>query len=209
MAILEITSALLEILRWIWPFIVSAIMIILIDYFRKPRIEIRYKDEPISKDPRRWVHVFVVNKPLQIISRYTAMECRGKVVYTHLQTGETKGPFENKWASRVNPIRVELDSSNRPVVLVDETLIQQAKVENIPPGAERGLDIAVKFNGENEAYIWTPESYYNRKNPKYELKQGEYRVKVRIEAPGLCPVEKTFILENRGNKASGLRLREA
>lgn len=93
--------------------------------------------------------------------------------------------------------------------LVDETLIQQAKVETIPLGAERALDIAVKFDGEDEAYVWTPESYYNRKNIAYELKQGEYRVKVRIEVPGLSPVEKSFILENKGNKAGDLRLREA
>ena len=204
----ETASALLEILRWVWPFAVSAITIILIDYLRRPCIEIRYRDEPITQDPRRWVHVFIGNKPLWGIRRHTAMECRSKVTYTHMQTGETRGPFETKWASRVNPIRVELDSSNRPVPLVDETLIQQAKLEAIPPGAERALDIAVKFDGEDEAYIWTPESYYGRKNPKYELKQGKYRVKVRIEAPGLSPREKSFILENKGDKASGLRLRE-
>ena len=209
MEVSETVSKLVEIFRWIWPFIVSLIMLFLIEYLRRPCIEIMYRDEPVTQHPLRWVHVFVTNKPLRFISRYTAMECCGKVTYINLQTGEVKGPFENKWASKPNPIRIDLDPYGKPTFLVDETLIPQAKVENIPSGAVRPLDIAVKFDGDDKAYIWTPESLYNPKDPKYELKEGEYEVRVRIEAPNLTPVEKVFILENKGTKVSGLRLREA
>jgi hypothetical protein len=37
--------------------------------------------------------------------------------------------------------------------------------------------------------------------------EGTYRVNVRIESPGIDAVEKEFILENKGDKAAGLRLK--
>lgn len=195
---------------WIWPFIVSVIMFLVIDLLRKPSLDIICKDEPVSEDPRRWVHVFVVNKGAKWIIKHTAVECRGKVTYTKLsllKTEISKGPFEAKWA-RVNLVQIQLDSEDKPVPIVDDRLIAEAKVEEIPPGVERALDVAVKFNGEKEAYVWTPESYHHRKNPDYVLDEGRYKVKVRIEYAGGTG-EKEFILENFGDTASGLTLRKA
>jgi hypothetical protein len=186
-------------------------MFLLIDFLRKPTLDIICKDEPVSVHPTRWVHVFVVNKAARWIIKHTAVECRGRVTYTKLSLvkGEiSKGPFETKWA-RKNPVQMQLDSEDKPVPVVDDRLIEEAKVEEIPPGVERALDIAVKFDGVKEAYVWTPESYYSRKNLDYVLDEGTWRVKVRIEYAGRTSGEKEFILENFGDRASGLTLRKA
>jgi hypothetical protein len=82
-----------------------------------------------------------------------------------------------------------------------------ASIETIAPGVEpKGLDIAVKFDGEANAWIWTPESYYKYDREEFRLEEGRYRVHVRIESPTADVVEKDFILENKGTKATGLTL---
>jgi hypothetical protein len=202
---------LVEALRWGWPIIVAVVIFILVEWLRKPSLEIQFKDEPATKDARRWVHVFVYNRPRRFIMRSPAAECRSKVTYTNLETGETKGPIETKWASKPGPVSIELGSSGRPVgYSIDERTLALSRIETIPAAAEpKGLDIAVKFDGETDAWIWTPESYYGHKKLEYRLTEGTYKIRVRIESPGIDPVEDEFILENKGDKAAGLKLTPA
>ncbi len=64
----------------------------------------------------------------------------------------------------------------------------------------------MKFDEQTDAWIWTPESYYKYDREEYRLEEGRYRVQVRIESPTADAVEREFILENRGSKATGLTL---
>jgi len=204
-------DSLIETFRWVWPLLVALGMIVVTDRLRKPSLEIQYRDEPVSQDSRRWVHVFVYNRPRKLIARTPANECKGRVTYINLDSGERKGPVETKWASRPGPVNTELNAKWVPVgYLIDDSTLVESKTESIAPGAEpKGLDIAVKFDGETDAWIWTPWSYYGHKKPEYRLMEGTYRVKVRIESPGISPVEDEFILVNKGDKAAGLRLMPA
>jgi len=125
------------------------------------------------------------------------------------QWSDTKGPLETKWASRPGPVSTELDASWEPIgYSLDDTALVLSKIEAIAPGAEpKGLDIAVKFDGETDAWIWMPESYYGHKKPEYRLTEGTYKVRVRIESPGIDPVENEFVLQSKGTRAADLTLK--
>lgn len=152
-------------LVWIWPFIVAIVMIAVADKLRKPSLEIQFREEPVTAERRRWVHIFVYNNPLRLIARNHAAECKGRVTYTSLETNQTKGPFYTSWASTPTPETIQFDSSGKPVGhMIAATAVALRYIGTIAPGAEpKALDIAVKFDGEADAWIWTPESYYNYK----------------------------------------------
>jgi hypothetical protein len=106
------------------------------------------------------------------------------------------------------PESIEYDGSGRPVGhSLAASAVAARHVESIVPSAKaKGLDIAAKFDGETDAWIWAPESYYGYKKPEYQLVEGTWRVEVKIESPGADLAEDVFILVNRGDKASGLIL---
>jgi len=208
---LQVPQWLAEAFRWSSSVIGSLAVLAIADRCRKPSLRIQYRPEPISKDPRRWVHVDVCNKPSSFLTRSPAFECIGSVTYTSLDGIDVKGPRETKWESRPEPESLQYDAEGKPVGRsIEIGTLQLLKVETIHPGGRpKGLDIAVKFDGENDAWIWTPESYVRYNRPECQLKEGIYRVKVRIESPGIGPVEEEFMLENKGDKAAGLRLMPA
>ena len=94
--------------------------------------------------------------------------------------------------------------------LPDETKVEQAKREDIPGGAGRMLDIAVKYDGDAECYVHTPENFFapGMKPPNHRLNSRQYEVIVSVESENGAQATSTFMLENLGNRASDLILRE-
>jgi len=205
---LQVPQWLAEIFRWSSSIIVSLAILAFADRHRKPSLQIQYRHEPVSQDPRRWVHVDVCNKPSPFLTRSPAFECRGRVTYTSLDGDDVKGPLETKWESKLVAESVQYDAKGKPVGRsIEYGTLELMKVETIRPGGRpKGLDIAVKLDGETDAWIWTPESYKGYNKPEYRLREGIYRVEVEIESPGIDPVKGEFVLENKGDKAAGLRL---
>jgi hypothetical protein len=58
---------------------------------------------------------------------------------------------------------------------------------DVPPGETQRLDVAARFDAEDECYGWNNESYFSDpiwRNPEWRLNAGRYLVKVTIISAG-------------------------
>jgi hypothetical protein len=79
---------------------------------------------------------------------------------------------------------------------------------DVYPGEETLLDIAVRFEDEENCYGWNNDSYFfNWRNPNWRLTQDRYLVKVVITSSGQRCVGK-FRMINNVNSYSDFRVTE-
>jgi hypothetical protein len=58
---------------------------------------------------------------------------------------------------------------------------------DVPPGEAQRLDVAARFDAEDECYGWNNESYFSDpvwRNPDWRLNSGRYLVRVTIVSTG-------------------------
>lgn len=91
----------------------------------------------------------------------------------------------------------------------DDTKIPQSRVIDISPGeAGQSVGIAIKTDGQLEAYGFASESYFfpMLSKPEWKLPHDEYDVEVVAEAGGLRSEVTRFVLRNSGSSYTGLSL---
>ncbi len=176
----------------------------------KPSLEIlAANDEHAPGHPIKYVHVIVRNKDRRFLFRQTAVNCNSEVTFTEASSGRSFGPFRTKWASRPNPVVPTIDpSSHKAVLLPDETKIDQAGHEDIPSGSGRGLDIAVKIEGDTQCYAHSPENFFdpNYRPQTHRLDGTKYSVMVVVRSENKAKAQRAFMLSNIGCSASDLSL---
>ena len=195
-------------------------MTIFLWYFTKPSIEISVVEEIAGKNDK-YLHVKVSNKGrFLFINRETAYETKGELFFTEINTNRTSKIYFPKWASKPNPLSpVVVPSivsvSGRPTANIrysfDETKIENSKIEDIYSGSYKLLDIAIKFSGESEFYVMTPENFKDRnfKPSDCKFKGEKYLINVDIESENGAHCSRNFVLENRDNTLEGFLLKNS
>ena len=177
---------------------------------QRPRIqiEIQQDEKPNLQFGAKFIHLLVRNKSLGILGGGTATHCKGTIRVD--KPGKTE--FVTKWATRRDPISVQY-LPNGNATTIDLVGIEESKYENIFPGETKPLDVALKWNGEDNCYIHEPENFLpkfsNRKNPDDLIGKGEFDCTVTIE----CSNNKTkkshnFKLVNKGSSFEDFKLCE-
>ncbi len=182
---------------------------ILLDRITQPSLDILQFDDMVGHG-RKFVHVLVRNKPRKLLFRETAINCQPQVTYVDADNNSTIGPFSTKWASQPNPISPAIDpQTHQFVYLPDETKIDQARREDIPAGASRTLDVALKISGDAECYVHTPMNFLTQDHrpQDHRLNGNRYRVDVVVTSENGARAQRQFILENTGTNPDGLTLR--
>lgn len=176
--------------------IISIITTLFIDYLRKPKLDLtiappsdrQYSNRPASAV--RFLGVMVRNKPLpkylQLLSRNVAQYCHGDISFHHLDGQNIFGrTMEGRWSSSPEPAYLQLKFNENIIQISDPSKI--TTLIDIPPGEEKWIDIAAKFDDENDCFGWNNQSYFSEplwRNSDWKLERGRYLVSVKIISAG-------------------------
>lgn len=183
---------------------------------KRPALRIERADDANAHDrtpPFRIVHIKVINEPLsgrlgRWLLRNVATSCKVDITFRS-RSGNGTVAIPGRWSGAPEPFSYVPTSGGGTGVLFDPTKLPQSTRFDLSPDTDgEVLGIAIKTDGDPEAYAFTSESYRardTRRLPELKLPDEEYDVVVTARAGGLRTTE-TFTLRNRGTAFTGLQL---
>jgi hypothetical protein len=126
---------------------------------------------------------------LRWLSRSAALQCEAEITFLHV--GDRQDVFgkamPGRWTGWPEPLALQGEFSGQPIALVNPYyLAPEYRRIDIYSGVPRLLDIAVRFDDDEECYGWTTANYNSQppwKNPEWRLAAKNYLVKIDIWAP--------------------------
>lgn len=189
----------------------SLLVGIAIEYQRKPKLSVEVEDPPTDRvypnapaSDARFVRVVVRNRAmpgvLRWLGRSPAQQCMGYVQFHHLDDGAPvfARPMPARWAGADEPVSHQVLPSGQVAQLFDVARYNAAVRRDCYPGIPEPLDVAVRFDSDDDCYGWSNENYLPGKgwrNPDFKLPRGRYLVTVTIRSSGE-DVFSVFKLEN-------------
>jgi hypothetical protein len=189
----------------------SILASIAIEYQRKPKLQFMIESPPLDRTHQpgapvthsRFLRVYVLNKPMPKrfgwLGRSAAYQCTGDVQFHHLDDGAAvlSRAMPVRWAGSEEPISYQALPGG-VAALFDPAKYNAAFRRDCFPGTPELVDIAARFDNDEDCFGWSNESYLPEKgwrNPEFRLPKGGYLVKVTIRSSGdrICDV---FKLEN-------------
>lgn len=179
--------------------IVAILVTITVENLRKPKLEIRiatpldvrYPKHPASEV--RFLRLELGNKRLprlaRWLSRNAAMQCYGTITFYHLDGQNVFGrSMPIRWSGSPEPVYPSLfiDGKQRGFLL-DRARLASSQRMDVYPGETELLDVAGRFDNEDDCYGWSNESYFSDpiwRNPNWKLPKGRYLLKVGITSAG-------------------------
>jgi hypothetical protein len=160
----------------------------------------------VSNDPQGWLDRWMASPALQ---------CRAVITFHDVSDGKEMfgRSMQGRWAGSPQPTSIPV--VNRTTQAVDFFILDPGKMVvesriDIYPGFSEPLDIAVRFQGDEDCYGWNNETYFKQpvgKNPDWKLGHNRFLVKVVVTSLGQrC--EGVFRLINNVPQSS-FRLEEA
>ena len=188
----------------------SLLLSIFIENQRKPNLYFKIEDPPIDRiypsSPAknvRFVRVQLWNRAmpdwLRWLGRNAAQHCNGEIQFHHTKDGSPifSKPMPLRWAGADEPISHQIVDGS-VVQLFDPAKYNAASRRNCYPGSKETIDIAARFDNDDECYGWSNENYLpgrGWRNKDRELPKGKYLVSVLILSAGE-KVLGVFALEN-------------
>lgn len=201
----------------VWGTLLGALLSIAITVFfetlRKPSLTMELRnDKPADfsdvekpADKGKWLYAELRNNALPpiwkfFVSRNAALQCHGLISFHHLDGTNVFGrPMTARW--RVSPLPAATEFALKDGNLYPQINYQYYEISNRPdifPGEiePSSINIASRFDEEEECYGWTNESFAkNWRHPLWKLPNGRYLVHVVIISAGE-KIEKNFRLIN-------------
>jgi hypothetical protein len=202
--------------------LITLFIAIWFEYLKKPRlylsisdyIDIDYTNKNKPANRARFLRINLKNKiPLKIffwVLRNPASQCHGHITFLDLNNQEI---FPGKkmffrWPNTPEPEVKYIHYKgidNHPII--DYNSIFPYLKRDIQSGGFEEIDVAAKFNDEDECYGWSNESYNLQhiwRPPQWKLQRGKYLIKVTVYS-STVKIEKTFKLINDSD-LNGFRL---
>lgn len=201
----------LTILEVVLGAVIAIAITILVEALRKPSLDLRiaeptdraYQNRPAAEV--RFLHLRLVNKPLprwcRWMLREPALQCHGWISFHYL---DGQRVFDRtmpiRWAGSPEPTTTAfiVEAGDSRVRVIDPTRITLESRIDVQPDESELLDVAAKFDHEEECYGWSNESYFSDpvwRNPRWALPNERYLVKVQVQTAGQS-VTKLFRLVN-------------
>jgi len=178
--------------------IVAILTTIFIERLRKPKLQFRialphdreYQGRPARQ--ARFLGLELVNKPLPCwakwMARNAAIQAHGIITFHHLDGQNIFGRAMNiRWSGSAEPIAMSVEIDGNKISIVDPTKFTLTPRMDIYPGEAERLDVAARFDQEDEYYGWSNENYFFRplwRDPDWKLPSGRYLVKVTVISAG-------------------------
>ncbi len=189
----------------------SLILSIFIENQRKPDLFYAIEDPPLDRTYEsapaanvRFVRVRLWNRAtpkwLNWLGRNAALHCNGDIQFHHLEDGSPifSKPMPLRWSGADEPVSHQLLPDGQLVQLFDPAKYNAATRRNCYPGTKETIDIAARFDNDEECYGWSNENYLPGKgwrNKDWQLSKGKYLVSVMVYSSGE-KVLGVFSLEN-------------
>ncbi len=180
----------------------------------KPRLHIRLNDNYwVDDGGMRLVHLYVSNPsvhPLvgKLTYRQTAQKTLLQLEYSDYDGIKPKFSFEGRWSSNPAPRQFRLVNGERHEIF-DPWLVQRGRFLDIVSDSKpEPVAIAVKFEGEEDCYGFTNESYEpnHLRDAKRKLPKGKYIVTATAISGEVSSEPVQFLLHNDGTSHSDLWL---
>lgn len=125
------------------------------------------------------------------MSRSAAFRCNGQITFHHLIDGQDffGKSMPIRWGATEQPIPQQLvDTAGRLIGhIVDEDRLMRTPTVDIYPGEHADLDVAVRFDSDNDCFGWSNLNYHSNppwRHPGWKLPPGRYLVKVTLRSAG-------------------------
>jgi hypothetical protein len=179
--------------------IIAIIITILVENQRKPKLELKIAppiDKEYNKRPANNVRFLVLellNKPLpwfaRWMSRNAALQCHGTITFHHLNDGQNVfgRAMTTRWSGSPEPIPLQFIIEDKHYFIVDPTRLTLASKIDIYPNESGRVDVAAKFDKEEQCYGWSNENYFSDpvwRNYRWMLPAGRFLIKVNIYSAG-------------------------
>lgn len=189
-----------------------------IELLKRPELRVEWANDANAEPQgvgQRIVHVKVINAPIRgrlgrWLIRNPANGCRVKLALKSRSDESVVGPFPAKWSAKPEPLQwIAHENGIHP--FIDPEKIPDGLVYDLHPGREGStLAVAIKRDGELEAYAFNPVIYASLPDAplqaeEMKLLDTEYEVTVEAEAGGISCSER-FTLRNEGDRHTGLSL---
>lgn len=194
--------------------LVALITPYLLGWVRHPKLDIGIGDITGEGKSWRFLHLRVYNKPLGppwrwVERREPATSCHVELSFFRLSNKEPVfGPLLARWSATPEPLRPTV-VGDKLLPVVEPTLVVAGERYSLDASDEgSAVAVAVKHEGEAEAYAFNGYSYYYPKwsNPDWQLPNGEYLVRATAIS-GQESVIREFKLINHGTTFERFRLK--
>ena len=178
--------------------IVAILTTIWVENLRKPRLELRiasptdvqYQGRPATQ--ARFLGLELVNRSLprwaRWMSRDAAIQCHGTITFHHLDGQNVFGrAMPIRWSGSPEPVPMRLVVDDKHILIADPARLTLTSRMDVYPGEAERLDVAARFDNEDECYGWSNESYFSDpvwRNPRWRLASGRYVFKVTVISAG-------------------------
>jgi hypothetical protein len=178
--------------------VVAILITIWVESLRKPRLileigepsDIAYTNRPAQN--ARFLGLMLINKSLPRVFRWlqrnAALQCHGTIEFYHLDGQNVFGrSMPIRWSGSPEPVPMLISIDRQTLMLSDPARFTLAPRIDVYPGESERLDVAAKFDDEQECYGWSNESYFSNpvwRNPNWRLPAGRYLVKVTVVSAG-------------------------
>jgi hypothetical protein len=184
-----------------------------VEWARRPCLRIE-RGSDANHDPYwRIVHVHVFNEPLRgrlakYLLRNPAAGCRVTMEFVSRSDG-SRVSARGKWSARSEPFAIVPVGPAKLGQLFDpERLPQTMTLDVSPSAAGEPVAVAIKHNGDAQAYAYDPEIYAhgNLRNDVFALPHEAYDVTVTAQAGEIPSEPCRLVLYNAGTAYRDLRL---
>jgi hypothetical protein len=191
--------------------LLSILASIYIEYQRKPKLRFEIEEPPADAiypsapaKVARFARVRLCNNAmprlLSWLGRDAAMQCYGYIQFHHFEDGAPvfSRPMSIRWAGSDEPLTFQAMPNGQLAQLFDPTKYNAAFRRNCFPGTKELIDVAARFDNDDDCYGWSNENYLPGKgwrNPDWKLPKGRYIARVTVHSSGET-VSAVFQLEN-------------
>jgi len=190
--------------------LLSLFISIYIEYQRKPKLDFEIEDPPLDlryqsapAKEGRFVRVKLQNRGmprlLKWLGRDAAMHCHGDIQFHHFDGAPVfSRPMPMRWAGSDEPLSHQVMPNGQVKQLFDAAKYNAISYRDCFPGTTETIDVAARFDQDDECYGWCNENYLPGKgwrNLEWKLPKGRYLVRVTVYSAG-DKVSAVFKLEN-------------
>jgi hypothetical protein len=181
---------------------VAIVVPLAIERARRPDLQVGKADDGNARHlapPARFVHARVTNRPLKRwLQRDTANGCKVDITFRSRSDGKVT-TMQGRWSATPQPLNQGVFDNER----VPQTL----RFDLPPDEAGEVIPVAIKRDGDANAFGFTSESYGEPTLclSSLALPDEEYDVEVRVHA-GPVEARASFLLKNSGSTHRDLHL---
>jgi hypothetical protein len=178
--------------------IIAILTTIFVEYLRRPHLQLTIgtsEDQEYINRPakhKRAIRLKVENLPLPKwaiwMSRNPALQCGGYITFHHIDGQNVFGrSMIIRWPDSPEPIPLIFQFNGKQAYIMDPARITFEQKKDVFPGESAIIDVACRYDNDEECYGWNNESYFSDplwRNPSWKLSKGRYIVYITIVSSG-------------------------